>query len=190
LNVSIMLWVTKSMFFSNLKTFFGKRTFINVLFWKIQNTFEKNDSLHSLRHPPSQSLRGYLYAADVYATMWRQWDHYAHVRMIAVILQKMGWTLGNVFLYNIGMAIFRDVFDFILRQITFYPPFLIHIYWNILRMPKSGHFLEQERLRKIRFMSQKVGSLFPAFSHFVYTTFSGIFWKCPKWASVALSFFK
>ena len=62
MNVSIMLWVTNASFFSNLKTFFAKWTFINVLFWKIQNTFGKNDSLHSLRRPPSQSYAAYLYA--------------------------------------------------------------------------------------------------------------------------------
>ena len=115
-------------FFSNLKTFFGKRTFINVLFWKIQNTFEKNDSLHSLRRPPSQSSRGYLYGADTHPGWWSRGDHYAHNRMIAAILRKMGWQMGNVFFYNMGMAIFRDRFDFIFQRITFYPLFLIHIY--------------------------------------------------------------
>jgi len=44
--------VTNASFFSNLKRKNQKRTFINVLFPKIQNTFEKNDSLHSLRRPP------------------------------------------------------------------------------------------------------------------------------------------
>jgi hypothetical protein len=136
-------------------------------------------------------LRGYLYDADAHPGRWSRGDHYAHDWMIAAILQKMGWNMGNVFFNKLGWLFSGDVFDFILRRITFYPPFSIHIYWNILRMPKSGHFLEQERLRKIRFMSQKVGSLFPAFSHFVYTTFLGIFWKCPKWASSAvLGFFK
>jgi len=60
--VSIMVWVTYASFFSNLKPFFAKWTFINVLFWKIQNTFGKNDSLHSLRRPPYQSYAAYLYA--------------------------------------------------------------------------------------------------------------------------------
>jgi hypothetical protein len=49
--------VTNASFFSNLKRKNQKRTFINVLFPKIQNTFEKNDSLHSLRRPPSLSCR-------------------------------------------------------------------------------------------------------------------------------------
>ena len=66
------------MLFSNLKTFFGKRTFINVLFWKIQNTFEKNDSLHSLRRTPSQSYAAYLYAADIGV-----WIHYDETNMLS-----------------------------------------------------------------------------------------------------------
>ena len=34
-----------------------------------------------------------------------------------------GVIMGNLFLYNIGMAIFRDVFDFIIHRIAFYPLF-------------------------------------------------------------------
>ena len=77
-----MLWVTKSMFFSNLKTFFAKRTFINVHFSFSQNTFEKNDSLHSLRRPPYQSLRPYLYALDGGARM----------RDDETIMLTIGWS--------------------------------------------------------------------------------------------------
>ena len=36
-----MLWIAMCMFFSNLKLFFGKRTFINVLFWNFHFKFEK-----------------------------------------------------------------------------------------------------------------------------------------------------
>jgi hypothetical protein len=53
-------------FFSNLKQKNQKWTFIFVHFPKIQNTFGKNDSLHSLRRPPSPSYRG---VCDLYAVV-------------------------------------------------------------------------------------------------------------------------
>ena len=168
-----MVWVTKSMFFSNLKTFFGKWTFINVLFWKIQNTFEKNDSLHSLRRPPSQSLRGYLYAANAYATGWSRGDHYALVRMIAVILQKMGWKIGNVFFNKLGWPFFRDVFDFIFHRIAFYPSFLIDIYFNITRIPKSGASFEKGPPPKNSIYVPKMGELVFGFFAFRIHPFLG-----------------
>ena len=34
-----------------------------------------------------------------------------------------GVIMGNLFLYNIGMAIFRDVLYFIIHRIAFYPLF-------------------------------------------------------------------
>jgi len=43
-------------FFSNLKRKNQKWTFINVHFLKIQNTFEKNDSLHF--HPGTNRASG------------------------------------------------------------------------------------------------------------------------------------
>jgi hypothetical protein len=36
--------------------------------------------------------------------------------------------MGNLFFYNIGMSFFRDVFNFMSDQFTFYPRFLPHIY--------------------------------------------------------------
>jgi hypothetical protein len=82
-----------------------------------------------------------------------------------------GVIMGNLFLYNIGMAIFRDVLYFIIHRIAFYPLFLTDIYFNTTTIPNSGHFSGKVCHRKIRFMSQKWGSLFSAFSHFVYTPF-------------------
>jgi hypothetical protein len=142
-------------------------------FWKKRFT-----SLTSASAPPI--LGGLPLWCGCVRTEAGQWDHYAHVWIIAAILQKMGWKLGNIFFNNIGMAIFGDVSDFIFRRITFYPPFSIHIYWNILRILNSGHFSENDLPKKIRFMSQKRGSLFSTFSHFVYTHFWGIFWKMPE----------
>ena len=55
-------------FFSNLKRKNQKWTFINVHFLKIQNTFEKNDSLHfhpSTNGPPAL-LRFLLFSIYIY----------------------------------------------------------------------------------------------------------------------------
>jgi len=41
---------------------------------------------------------------------------------------KDGVENGESLFYNIGITIFRDVFDFIPDRFTFYPRFLIHIY--------------------------------------------------------------
>ena len=183
-----MVWVTKSMFFSNLKPFFAKWTFIFVHFWKIQKTFEKNDSLHSLRRPPSQYLRPYLYALCGGARMRDDETIMLTIRGSQQFCKRWGGIWGIYFFYNIGITIFRDVFDFIPDRFTFYPRFLIHIYWNKSRIPKLGHLSRKVLPKKIQFMSQKWGSLFSAFSHFVYTTFSGIFWISRKWAPYRGSF--
>lgn len=98
------------------------------IFGKPPQRFEKFNSLHSLPRPPSQSYAAYLYDVDTNMPRRSYGDHYAHNRGIATILRKMGGKWGELFFYNIGMAIFRDVFDIMSDQITFYPPFLPHIY--------------------------------------------------------------
>jgi hypothetical protein len=63
------------MFFSNLKLKIRKRTFINVLFSKTQNTFEKTLHHSLLQRPPSAVCEPYLYALD---WSWRR----GHVQTI------------------------------------------------------------------------------------------------------------
>jgi hypothetical protein len=80
-NVSIMVWVTKSMFFSNLKLFFRKWTFIFVHFWFFRFKFEKNDSLHF--HPSTN--RSLLPYWDSYFLIYNL-INYTHHRLMAAAL--------------------------------------------------------------------------------------------------------
>jgi len=104
----------------------------------------------------------------------------------------MGWKLGNLFFYNMGIAFFRDVFDFISHRITFYPPFLIDTYFNILRIPKIRTSSVKRPPMKNPIYVPKIGGLVFGFFTFRIHPFLGDLLNIPKLGShsAALSFFK
>ena len=104
---------------------------------------------------------------------WSRGDHYALIGMIAVILQKMGWKIGNVFFNKLGWPFFGDVFDFICHRIVFYPSFLIDIYFNITTIPKSGASFEKGPPSKNSIYVPKMGELVFGFFAFRIHPFLG-----------------
>ena len=109
-----------------------------------------------------------------------------------MILQKLGWKIGNVFFNKLGWPFFGDVFDFIFHRIAFYPSFLIDIYFNITRIPKSGASFEKGPPPKNSIYVPKMGELVFGFFAFRIHHFFGDLLNIAKMGATpaALSFFK
>ena len=89
------------------------------------------------------------------------------------------------------MAIFRDVSDFISHRITFYSPFLIDIYFNILRIPKIRTSFRKCPPMKNSIYVPKMGELVFDFFAFRIHPFLGDLLNIQKLGAqpAALSFF-
>ena len=82
------------------------------------------------------------------------------------------------------MAILRDVCDFISHRITFYPLFLIDIYFNILIIPKIGTSFRKCPTMKNPIYVPKMGGLVFGFFAFRIHPFFGDLLNIPKLGAI------